>query len=49
MEEHLEIFYDFKEPKPTAKKKKAEVDKLVKDAGLDDRKKYLACKLSGGN
>jgi len=49
VEEHCEIFYDFKEPFPTPKKKKAEIDKLIVDAGLDDRKKYLACKLSGGN
>jgi len=46
-EEHLDIFYDFKGADP--KKKKAEIEKLMKDVGVDDKRKSMAYQLSGGN
>ena len=46
-EEHLEIFYEFKGADKSNKKK--EIEKLLEDIGLTDKKKDLACTLSGGN
>lgn len=41
-QEHLEIFYDFKGGDPDIVKKKKEIDKLMKDVGVDDKKNDLA-------
>jgi ATP-binding cassette subfamily A (ABC1) protein 3 len=46
-EEHLSIFYDLKGADP--KLKKAEIEKLMKDVGIYDKKNALASQLSGGN
>jgi len=46
-EEHLDIFFDFKGADP--KNKKAEIAKLMKDVGVDDKSKNMAYQLSGGN
>jgi len=46
-EEHLDIFYDFKGADPA--KKKDEIEKIMKDVGVDDKKKNMAYQLSGGN
>jgi ATP-binding cassette subfamily A (ABC1) protein 3 len=46
-EEHLNIFYDLKGADP--KLKKAEIEKLMKDVGIYDKKNALASQLSGGN
>ena len=41
-QEHLEIFYDFKGADPDPKKKEKEINKLMKDVGVDDKKHDLA-------
>jgi ATP-binding cassette subfamily A (ABC1) protein 3 len=46
-EEHLSIFYDLKGGDP--KTKSAEIEKLMKDVGISDKRNALACQLSGGN
>lgn len=46
-EEHLSIFYDLKGADP--KLKNQEIDKLLKDVGIWDKRKALASQLSGGN
>ena len=46
-EEHLEIFYEFKGADKNNKKK--EIDKILEDIGLTDKKSDLANTLSGGN
>lgn len=46
-QEHLEIFYEFKGADKNNKKK--EIDKILEDIGLTDKKKDLANTLSGGN
>jgi len=46
-EEHLSIFYDLKGADP--KLKKAEIEKLMKDVGILDKRHALASSLSGGN
>lgn len=48
-QEHLEIFYDFKGADPDPVKKSREINKLMKDVGVDDKKDALAGSLSGGN
>jgi ABC-type multidrug transport system ATPase subunit len=47
--EHLEIFYDFKNGDPDPVKKQAEIEKLLKDVGVDDKQNSMAYSLSGGN
>ena len=46
-QEHLEIFYEFKGADKNNKKK--EIDKILEDIGLTDKKTDLANTLSGGN
>ena len=46
-EEHLSFFYDLKGADPA--KKKAEIDKLMKDVGVYEKRNALAYQLSGGN
>lgn len=46
-EEHLDIFYEFKGADKTHKKK--EIDQLLSDIGVADKKKNYAYQLSGGN
>ena len=46
-QEHLEIFYEFKGADKNNKKK--EIDKILEDIGLTDKKQDLANTLSGGN
>ena len=45
--EHLDIFYDFKNGNPEGKE--AEIQKLLKDVGVDDKQDAMAYSLSGGN
>jgi ATP-binding cassette subfamily A (ABC1) protein 3 len=45
--EHLEIFYDFKGGDP--KRKKEEIESLIKDSGLSFDQSKLSYTLSGGN
>jgi ATP-binding cassette, subfamily A (ABC1), member 3 len=45
----LEFFYDLKGADPDKEKKAAEIDKLMKDVGVDDKRNALAHTLSGGN
>ena len=45
----MEIFYDFKGADPDPIKKSREINKLMKDVGVDDKKDALAGSLSGGN
>ena len=47
--EHMDIFYDFKSVNPDKAKKQAEIEKLLVDVGVDDKKNDLAGQLSGGN
>ena len=47
IEEHLSFFYDLKGADPA--KKKAEIDKLMKDVGVYEKRNALAYQLSGGN
>jgi ATP-binding cassette subfamily A (ABC1) protein 5 len=48
--EHMDIFYDFKCLKPVGHHAKhAEINKLLKDVGVDDKRDDLAGQLSGGN
>ena len=42
VEEHLSFFYDLKGANSDAIKKKAEIKKLMKDAGIYDKKNALA-------
>ena len=46
-EEHMDIFYEFKGADKTNKKK--EIDALLEDIGVADKRKNLAYQLSGGN
>ena len=46
-QEHLEIFYEFKGADKNNKKK--EIEKLLEDIGLTDKKNDRAHTLSGGN
>jgi ATP-binding cassette subfamily A (ABC1) protein 3 len=46
-EEHLELFYEFKGG--DKKKKKAEIEKLLIDIGVADKRKSMSYQLSGGN
>ena len=46
-EEHLDIFYEFKGADKTNKKK--EIEQILEDVGVADKKTELARKLSGGN
>ena len=46
-EEHLEIFYEFKGADKSNRKK--EIDQLLTDIGVADKKKNYAYQLSGGN
>jgi ABC-type multidrug transport system ATPase subunit len=48
-EEHLDIFYDFKGADPDPEVKWAEIRKLMKDVGVDDKRNHMAYQLSGGN
>ena len=48
-EEHLSIFYDFKGANPDQNVKQAEINKLLKDVGVDDKRNSMAYTLSGGN
>ena len=45
----MEIFYDFKCPDPNPVKKALEIEKLLTDVGIDDKRTDLASKLSGGS
>jgi ATP-binding cassette, subfamily A (ABC1), member 3 len=45
--EHLDIFYDFKGADPDLKD--AELNKLIKDVGIEDKANTYASKLSGGS
>lgn len=47
VEEHLNFFYELKGGDP--KLKKAEIAKLIKDVGIEDKKHTRASALSGGN
>jgi len=46
-QEHLDIFYEFKGADQANKKK--EIDMLLRDIGLDDKRNAKAQTLSGGN
>ena len=46
-EEHLSMFYEFKGADKA--NKKAEIDKLLEDIGISDKRQNLAETLSGGN
>lgn len=46
--EHLDIFYDFKVAYPDPKKKKEEIEKIIEDIHMGDKKNDLAMSLSGG-
>jgi ATP-binding cassette subfamily A (ABC1) protein 3 len=49
VQEHLQFFYDLKGGDPGAKVKKAEIEKLMVDFGIADKRNALAYTLSGGN
>ena len=49
VEEHLSIFYDLKGGDPNTKVKKAEIENLLVDFGINDKRNALAFTLSGGN
>jgi len=49
VEEHLQFFYDLKGANPDKKVKADEIEKLMKDIGVDDKRNGLAGQLSGGN
>lgn len=44
----MELFYDFKGANPDPEVKKSEIDALIKDVGLEDKRDDLGSKLSGG-
>ena len=46
-EEHLDIFYEFKGADKSNKKQ--EINQMLEDIGIADKRKSLSCKLSGGN
>ena len=48
-EEHIDIFYEFKGGDKNNATKKAEIDKLLTDVGVADKRKNMAYQLSGGN
>ena len=48
-EEHLSFFYDLKGANPDPKVKKTEIEKLLVDFGIIDKRYSLAYQLSGGN
>jgi ATP-binding cassette subfamily A (ABC1) protein 3 len=48
-EEHLDIFYDFKGGDMDPYKKKNEIDTLLEDVGLEEKRNFQTAKLSGGN
>jgi ABC-type multidrug transport system ATPase subunit len=47
-QEHMELFYDFKGANPDPEVKSKEIDKLITDVGLHDKRDDLGSKLSGG-
>jgi ATP-binding cassette, subfamily A (ABC1), member 3 len=49
VEEHLQVFYDLKGGDQNPAVKKAEIEKLLVDFGIDDKRNALAFTLSGGN
>ena len=49
VEEHLSLFYDLKGGNPDKASKKAEIDQIMKDIGVYDKRNGLAKHLSGGN
>ena len=48
IQEHMEIFYDFKCADPNQIRKDKEINKLLKDVDVEDRRHFLASKVSGG-
>ena len=48
IQEHMEIFYDFKCADPDPIRKHKEINKLLKDVDVEDRRNFLASKVSGG-
>ena len=49
VQEHLSVFYDLKGGDPDSKVKNAEIEKLLVDFGINDKRDDLAYVLSGGN
>ena len=49
VEEHLHFFYDLKGANPNTQVKQAQIDKIMKDVGIDDKSNTLAYQLSGGS
>lgn len=47
-EEHLDIFYDFKGADPDPEKKREDIEKIIKDIHMEDKRHDLAMSLSGG-
>lgn len=48
-EEHISFFYELKGANPDPKVKKAEIEQLMEDVGVIDKRNALAYTLSGGN
>ena len=48
-EEHLDFFYEMKGGSLNQIAKQAEIQKLMVDVGVDDKKNSMAGTLSGGN
>lgn len=48
-QEHLDIFYDFKGADPNPEVKWTEINKLLVDVGVDDKRHTMSSQLSGGN
>jgi len=48
-QEHLDIFYDFKGANPDPEVKWNEINKLLVDVGVDDKRHHITSQLSGGN
>ena len=48
-QEHLDIFYDFKGADPNPEVKWTEINKLLVDVGVDDKRHTMCSQLSGGN
>jgi ATP-binding cassette subfamily A (ABC1) protein 3 len=46
--EHLDIFYDFKGAESDPEKKKKDIEKIIEDIHMGDKKNDLAMSLSGG-
>jgi ABC-type multidrug transport system ATPase subunit len=47
-QEHMELFYDFKGANPDPVVKNKEINELITDVGLHDKRDDLGSKLSGG-